>query len=135
MIFEPYNARTPLARDPILRLCCLDASIALAPVLQRFRNVIVTSGTLSPINTYTKILNFTPKVIWLYRLFCQEFNSHDGNDPQGFCRSRFQDITYGFGAVSRWVCGCEGGGGRGGRCWSAVVSWRNVLRVCGSVVS
>lgn len=46
--------------EPLLRLCCLDASIAIKPVLERFHSVVITSGTLSPIDLYPKLLNFRP---------------------------------------------------------------------------
>lgn len=44
----------------IIQLCCLDSSLALKPVLDRFSSVIITSGTLSPLSTYCKLLNFHP---------------------------------------------------------------------------
>eukprot|EP00466_Bigelowiella_natans_P001872 jgi/Bigna1/41908/e_gw1.57.35.1 len=59
---QPHDERTPQISDPKLQLCCVDASIAIRPVFERFRNVIITSGTLSPLEFYTKILQFTPKV-------------------------------------------------------------------------
>ena len=62
MLIEPYDARTPHLRDPILRLVCQDASLAMQPVLSKFRNVVITSGTLSPIGFYPKILKFEPKI-------------------------------------------------------------------------
>jgi DNA excision repair protein ERCC-2 len=37
VLMEPFNDRTPQIPDPVLRLCCLDASIALKPVLDKFR--------------------------------------------------------------------------------------------------
>jgi DNA excision repair protein ERCC-2 len=43
-----------------VQLCCLDASIAIKPVLHRFQTVVITSGTLSPIDLYPKLLNFLP---------------------------------------------------------------------------
>lgn len=46
--------------EPLLQLCCLDASIAIKPVLERFQSVVITSGTLSPIDLYPKLLNFQP---------------------------------------------------------------------------
>jgi hypothetical protein len=39
-----------------------DASIAAAPVFERFRSVILTSGTLSPLDMYPKMLRFRPGV-------------------------------------------------------------------------
>ncbi len=58
VLMEPYDARTPHLRDPILRLVSVDASLAMQPVLNKYRNVVITSGTLSPIDFYPKILSF-----------------------------------------------------------------------------
>lgn len=58
LIMEPYESVTSTIFNPTLHLCCLDASIAMKPVLDRFRSVIITSGTLSPLEMYPKILNF-----------------------------------------------------------------------------
>ncbi|XP_068765790.1 general transcription and DNA repair factor IIH helicase subunit XPD isoform X3 [Struthio camelus] len=43
-----------------LRQGCMDASIAIKPVFERFQSVIITSGTLSPLDIYPKILDFRP---------------------------------------------------------------------------
>jgi len=48
--------------EPRLDLACLDASLALKPVVERFRSVVITSGTLSPLDLYPKLLNFSPAV-------------------------------------------------------------------------
>lgn len=50
--------------NPILRLYCLDASVAMEHVFKNYKNVIITSGTLSPIEIYPKILNFVPGHIY-----------------------------------------------------------------------
>ena len=42
--------------SPVLYYACLDASIAIKPVFERFKSVIITSGTLSPLEMYPKIL-------------------------------------------------------------------------------
>lgn len=44
----------------VLQLSCLDASLAIKPVFERFKSVIITSGTLSPLDLYPTLLNFTP---------------------------------------------------------------------------
>lgn len=62
MIIEPYPVERSMTIDPILQLYCLDASIATKPLFEKFKNVILTSGTISPIDIYAKILNFKPKV-------------------------------------------------------------------------
>ena len=41
---------------------CLDASLAMKPVFERFHSVVITSGTLSPLDVYPKVLNFHPAV-------------------------------------------------------------------------
>ncbi|KAA0164780.1 hypothetical protein FNF31_02317 [Cafeteria roenbergensis] len=62
VVLEPFNSRTPHIPDPIMQLACLDASLAVRPVFQKFQSVILTSGTLSPLDMYPKILNFHPVV-------------------------------------------------------------------------
>jgi len=44
------------------QLCCHDASLAIKPVFERFQSVVITSGTLSPIDLYPRLLNFNPVV-------------------------------------------------------------------------
>ncbi|WUR03369.1 general transcription and DNA repair factor IIH helicase subunit XPD (RAD3) [Vairimorpha necatrix] len=63
VIFEPYDTQAHTVFNPILRLACLDSSIAISQVFSKFKNVIITSGTLSPIEMYPKILNFVPKKV------------------------------------------------------------------------
>lgn len=60
MIVEPFDEKTPTVVNPILHFSCLDSSIAMKPIFQRFQSVIITSGTLSPIDMYPKILDFQP---------------------------------------------------------------------------
>lgn len=64
IIFEPFDSSVSLY-NPILRLCCLDASIAISHVFAKFRSVLITSGTLSPIEMYPKLLNFTPAHLYV----------------------------------------------------------------------
>lgn len=45
-----------------LQLSCHDASLAIKPVFDRFQTVVITSGTLSPIDLYPRLLNFNPVV-------------------------------------------------------------------------
>lgn len=58
LILEPFDDQAPSIPNPVLHLCCLDATLAIKPVFSRFRSVIITSGTLSPLDMYPKILNF-----------------------------------------------------------------------------
>ena len=39
---------------------CLDPSLAIEPVFDRFSSVVITSGTISPLDMYPKILQFQP---------------------------------------------------------------------------
>ncbi|KAI9582979.1 general transcription and DNA repair factor IIH helicase subunit XPD [Glossina fuscipes] len=63
IIIEPFDDKTPTVANPILHFSCMDSSIAIAPVFQRFQTVVITSGTLSPMDMYPKILNFDPVVM------------------------------------------------------------------------
>ncbi|KAI8480390.1 General transcription and DNA repair factor IIH helicase subunit XPD [Branchiostoma belcheri] len=60
LIMEPFDDRTPTISNPILNFSCMDASIAIKPVFDRFQSVVITSGTLSPLDMYPKILDFRP---------------------------------------------------------------------------
>ncbi|GAB2232535.1 hypothetical protein Drorol1_Dr00011574 [Drosera rotundifolia] len=62
IIIEPFDERMPHIPDPILQLSCHDASLAIKPVFERFQTVVITSGTLSPIDLYPRLLNFNPVV-------------------------------------------------------------------------
>jgi len=62
VVMEPCDERLPHIPDPVLQLACLDAALAMRPVFSRFRSVVVTSGTLSPIDLYPRILGFRPVV-------------------------------------------------------------------------
>lgn len=60
LIIEPFDDRTPSISNPIMNFSCLDATIAVKPIFDRFQSVVVTSGTLSPLDMYPKILDFQP---------------------------------------------------------------------------
>lgn len=60
LIIEPFDDRTPSIPNPVLTFSCLDASIAIKPVFERFQSVVITSGTLSPLNMYPRLLDFNP---------------------------------------------------------------------------
>ncbi|CBI32371.3 unnamed protein product, partial [Vitis vinifera] len=62
IIIEPFDERMPHIPDPVLQLSCHDASLAIKPVFERFQSVVITSGTLSPIDLYPRLLNFNPVV-------------------------------------------------------------------------
>lgn len=50
----------PQVPDPIIQLSCLDASLAMRPVFAKYQSVVITSGTLSPLDLYPRILSFNP---------------------------------------------------------------------------
>ncbi|XP_013421335.1 general transcription and DNA repair factor IIH helicase subunit XPD-like [Lingula anatina] len=60
IIIEPFDDRTPTISNPLLKFSCMDASVAIKPVFDRFQSVVITSGTLSPLDMYPKILDFRP---------------------------------------------------------------------------
>ena len=62
VICEPHDPASPFVHDPIIRLACVDPSLAVREVFSKYKSVILTSGTLSPLHIYPKILGFTPLV-------------------------------------------------------------------------
>lgn len=58
LILEPFESEGSTVPNPVLYFTCLDASIAIKPVFDRFSSVIITSGTISPLDMYPKMLNF-----------------------------------------------------------------------------
>ncbi|XP_067874911.1 general transcription and DNA repair factor IIH helicase subunit XPD isoform X2 [Heterodontus francisci] len=63
IIIEPFDDKTPTVVNPVLHFSCMDPSIAIKPVFERFQSVIITSGTLSPLDMYPKILDFRPVIM------------------------------------------------------------------------
>lgn len=68
LILEPFETEGSTVPNPILRFTCLDASIAMKPVFQRFRLVIITSGTISPLDMYPRMLDFQTVLQELYAM-------------------------------------------------------------------
>ncbi|KAK4248644.1 hypothetical protein C7999DRAFT_40152 [Corynascus novoguineensis] len=62
LILEPFESDTAEVPNPVLHFTCLDAAIAIKPVFERFSSVVITSGTISPLEMYPKMLDF-PTVI------------------------------------------------------------------------
>src|SRR6202012_6090268 len=62
LILEPYESEAAPMPNPILHFTCLDAAIAIKPVFDRFSSVIITSGTISPLEMYPKMLGFSTVV-------------------------------------------------------------------------
>lgn len=58
LILEPFETEGSTVPNPILHFACLDASIAIKPVFERFASVIITSGTISPLDMYPRMLSF-----------------------------------------------------------------------------
>ncbi|XP_037072582.1 general transcription and DNA repair factor IIH helicase subunit XPD-like [Pollicipes pollicipes] len=63
IIVEPSDDKTPNVYNPILYFRCLDSSLAIKPVFDRYQSVVITSGTLSPLDMYPKILDFHPVIV------------------------------------------------------------------------
>src|ERR1700733_2928840 len=59
LILEPFESDEAEVPNPVLHFTCLDAAIAIKPVFDRFSSVIITSGTISPLEMYPKMLNFS----------------------------------------------------------------------------
>ena len=53
-----FTENTP--KGLLIQLICVDPSIAFGSVLQLFKRIIITSGTLSPPEIYPKLLKFEP---------------------------------------------------------------------------
>ncbi|XP_018647197.1 DNA repair helicase rad3/xp-d, putative, partial [Schistosoma mansoni] len=60
LIIEPFDERKPTIINPVLYFHCMDASLPIRPIMSRFTSVIITSGTLSPLEMYPRILDFHP---------------------------------------------------------------------------
>ena len=62
MVLYTQGSMTAGISEPLLQCCCLDSSLALQPIVNKYRSVIITSGTLSPLGVYSRILNVHPIV-------------------------------------------------------------------------
>ena len=62
LILEPFESDTAKVPNPVLHFTCLDAAIAIKPVFERFSSVILTSGTISPLEMYPRMLGFEAKI-------------------------------------------------------------------------
>jgi len=63
IIIEPHDERMPSIDNPVMQLTCLDASLAISHVFEHYQSVIITSGTLTPLDLYPKMLKFHPVVM------------------------------------------------------------------------
>ena len=62
--FPPFPPFPP----PALPLPPPCSSLAMKPIFSKFQSVIITSGTLSPLDLYPRILNFHPVVIQSFQM-------------------------------------------------------------------
>ncbi|KAI9350065.1 hypothetical protein DFJ73DRAFT_832998 [Zopfochytrium polystomum] len=68
LILEPFQNDHDTVPNPVLHLTCMDATLAMKPVFERFKSVIITSGTLSPMDLYPTLLGFRPAVMESYQM-------------------------------------------------------------------
>ena len=86
LILEPFETDNATVPNPIFHFTygrpfppccmnvadpsgrCLDPAIAIKPVFERFSTVVITSGTISPLDMYPKMLQFTPVVQETYSM-------------------------------------------------------------------
>ena len=68
VLLEPADPTAPTAKHAILQLACLDASLAMQPVLKKYDRIVITSGTLSPLDMYPRILSFQPVIAKSYAM-------------------------------------------------------------------
>ncbi|KAI0093662.1 DNA repair helicase [Irpex rosettiformis] len=68
LILEPFETDNATVPNPIFHFTCLDPAIAIRPVFERFGSVVITSGTISPLDMYPKMLQFTPVVQESYQM-------------------------------------------------------------------
>ncbi|KAG6335367.1 hypothetical protein ID866_3730 [Astraeus odoratus] len=68
LILEPFETDNATVPNPVFHFTCLDPSIAIKPVFERFSSVVITSGTISPLDMYPKMLQFTPVVQETYAM-------------------------------------------------------------------
>lgn len=68
LILEPFETDNATVPNPVFHFTCLDPSLAMKPVFERFSSVVITSGTISPLDMYPKMLQFTPVVQETYTM-------------------------------------------------------------------
>lgn len=62
VICDPYPEAEGMY-DPMLHLYCMDSSLAMGPVLKRYSSVILTSGTISPLEMYPRLMGISNVVV------------------------------------------------------------------------
>ena len=78
---------------------CLDPALAIKPVLERFQSVIITSGTISPLDMYPKMLRFEPVVQETYTMTLDRNSFLPLVRLVPYSRERAHSV-----AISRLVC-------------------------------
>jgi DNA excision repair protein ERCC-2 len=68
LILEPFETDNATVPNPVFHFVCMDPAIAIKPVFERFTSVVITSGTISPLDMYPKMLQFTPVVQETYAM-------------------------------------------------------------------
>lgn len=74
LVFTAFTARIPLHFMRTYSLIffqiyrCMDATVAIKPIFNRFSSVVITSGTLSPLDLYPVLLGFEPIVVASYKM-------------------------------------------------------------------
>ncbi|KAH9005150.1 DNA repair helicase [Lactarius hatsudake] len=74
LILEPFETDNATVPNPIFHFVYVSMSIAwtppspIKPVFERFSSVVITSGTISPLDMYPKMLQFTPVVQETYAM-------------------------------------------------------------------
>jgi DNA excision repair protein ERCC-2 len=62
LITDPYPEAEGIY-DPVIQLSCLDSSLAMKRIFKHFQSIILTSGTISPLFLYPKLLGFNPVIV------------------------------------------------------------------------
>lgn len=63
IFFDPIQeGPTQETSHPVLLLGCLDATLVMKPIFDKFTSVLITSGTLSPLSMFPRLLGFRPAI-------------------------------------------------------------------------
>ncbi len=68
LILEPFENDNDAIPNPTLHFTCMDATLAIRPIFERFSTVVITSGTLSPMELYPTLLGFRPVIVETYQM-------------------------------------------------------------------
>lgn len=61
VLIEPFPPGSTVP-NPVLQLYCHDASLCLRPIINKFKNVLLTGNQMQPINTLAKVLGISPRM-------------------------------------------------------------------------